>query len=104
MRNNKKSDIDASRMAVERNYNVTATFIEAMPVSECYEGKIVWEGSVYVFKIEGHPKAVKCYAWPSLTKEGKKRYYTVLHIPPIDSPDKAVKASIIYDHKTGYLK
>jgi hypothetical protein len=29
------------------------------------------------------------------------RYYTVLKIPPIDSPEKAVRASIVHDHKAG---
>jgi hypothetical protein len=28
----------------------------------------------------------------------------VLHVPPIDSPEKAVRASIVYDHKAGKLK
>ena len=31
-------------------------------------------------------------------------YYAVLHIPLIDSPEKAVRASIVHDHKAGKLK
>jgi hypothetical protein len=63
------------------------------------------EGIVYIFDIEGHSKAKQCFAWASLIEGSKKyRYYAVLSIPPIDSPQKAVRASIVQDHRTGKLK
>jgi len=57
--------------------------------------------TLLVFIIKGHPQADKCYAWSSpIEGSTKRRYYAVLHIPPIDSPEKAVRASIVHDHKS----
>jgi hypothetical protein len=87
---------------VERLHNCTASYIEDVAVVEQFGSKKVWEGIVHVFKIEGHDKANKCYAWASPIEGSKKyRYYAVLHIPPVDSPQKAVRASIVKDHKDG---
>lgn len=82
-------------------HKCVATFREAVPISEQFEGQTVWEGSVQVFDIEGHPDATTCYAWSSPIECSKKRkYYAVLGIPPVDSPEKAVRASIVQDYKT----
>jgi hypothetical protein len=41
-----------------------------------------------------------------ITIEGstKRRYYAVLHIPPVDSPEKAVRATIVQDARTSKIK
>jgi hypothetical protein len=85
---------------VERLHNCTAQFIEVAPVLESFQGKTVWEGTVFVFEIKGHPQANRCYAWSSpIEGSTKRRYYAVLHIPPVDSPEKAVRASIVHNYK-----
>jgi hypothetical protein len=69
-------------------------------VVELFQGKRVWEGIVFIFDLEGHPKATRAYAWSSpIEGSTKRRYYAVLHIPPVDSPEKAVRASIVRDSK-----
>jgi hypothetical protein len=74
----------------------------SVPVSETFQGKIVWQGMVHVFDLMGHPKATKCYAWSSFIEGSKKRrFYAVLNILPVDSPQKAVRASIVRDFKSG---
>jgi hypothetical protein len=74
-------------------------------VVEKFGEKTIWNGVVSVFRLEGHPKAEKCYAWSSpIEGSTKRRYYAVLHIPRIDSPEKAVRATIVHDHKAGKLK
>jgi hypothetical protein len=62
-------------------------------------------GIVSVFRLKDHLQADKCYVWSSPI-EGctKRRYYAVLHIPPVDSPEKAVRASIVHDHKERKFK
>jgi len=71
-----------------------------VPVKEEFEGQIAWEGSVLIFNLTGHPEADKCYAWSSPIEGSKKRkFYAVLHVPPVDSPKKAVRASIIQDYR-----
>jgi hypothetical protein len=94
-------DEDLKR-AIERLHHCQASFLEDVVVIEKFGEKTVWQGIVSVFGIKGHPQAAKCYAWSSPIEEStKRRYYAVLHIPPIDSPEKAVRASIVHDHKSG---
>jgi hypothetical protein len=73
-----------------------------MAMVEMFGEETVWGGVVSVFLIKGHPQTDKCYAWSSpIEGSTKRRYYAVLHIPPIDSPEKAVRASIVHAHKKG---
>lgn len=81
-------------------HKCVATFSEAVPVSEQFEGQTVWEGTVHIFDIEGHPATTTCYAWSAPIEGSEKRkYYAVLKLPPIDSPEKAVRAAIVSDYK-----
>lgn len=93
------------RQAVERLNNWKASHIKDITVIEKFGEKTVWSGVVSVFKIEGNPQADKCYAWSSpIEGSTKRRYYAMLHTPPIGSPETAVRASIVHDHKAGKLK
>jgi hypothetical protein len=88
------------KTAVERLHNCTASFMEDVVVVEKFGKETVWSGTVSVYELKGHPKATKAYAWSSpLEGSTKRRYYAVLHIPPVDSPEKAVRASIVGDSK-----
>ena len=87
---------------VERLLDCTASFVEDVVIFEKFGDKTIWSGTVSVFQIEGHPKATRAYAWSSpIEGSTKRRYYAVLHIPPVDSPEKAVRASIVRDSKSG---
>lgn len=87
------------KTAVEHLHNCIASFIEDVVVVEKFGDKTVWQGTVSVFNIKGHPQATKAYAWSSPIEEStKRRYYAVLHVPPVDSPEKAVRASIVKDY------
>jgi hypothetical protein len=60
-------------------------------VREAFEGQLVWEGVVHVFELKGHPTATSAYAWSSpIEGSTKRRFYAVLHVPPISSPADAV--------------
>jgi hypothetical protein len=58
-----------------------------------FRGEVAWDGIVETFDIEGHSKAKRCYAW-SFLENGEPQYTTVLEIPPVDSPQSAVKVAI----------
>ncbi|MCA1624999.1 MAG: hypothetical protein LC778_14605 [Acidobacteria bacterium] len=58
----------------------------------------MWQGDVEVFTIRGHPKANRAYAWAHETDKGK-RYVAVLELPPVDSPQNAVRAAIVEEAK-----
>ena len=89
------------KTAVEHLHGCKAFFIEDVVVVEKFGDKTAWSGTVSVYALEGHPKATRAYAWSSpIEGSTKRRYYAVLHIPPVDSPEKAVRASIVRDRKT----
>jgi len=72
-----------------------------VPVKETFGGKTVWEGVVHVFDLEGNEKANRTYAWSSpIEGSEKRRFFAVLHIPPITSPVEAVSAAIVAEHKS----
>ena len=79
-----------------------ATLAQSIPVRETFEGKTVWEGVVHVFDLTGHPTATRAYAWSSpIERSTKRRFFAVLHQPPVDSPQAAVRAAIVAEHRDG---
>ena len=87
--------------AVENLHNCKAKFKQIVRVVEQFEGKQVWQGDVHIFDIEDHPKAKLCYAWSSpIDGSDKRKFYAVLHLPPVESPADAVRASIIQEYKS----
>jgi hypothetical protein len=86
--------IEQLREAVEVMHKVKAQHEKSVPVVEMFGDKTVWEGVVESFVITGHPKAKRCYAWGFLEGE-EPRYVTALEIPPVDSPQTAVRAAIV---------
>jgi arginine utilization protein RocB len=88
------------KQAVESQHGCTAELVQAVPVKETFGGKAVWEGIVHVFKIYGHPKAHQAYAWSSpIEGSDKRRFFVVLHVPPITSPVEAVRAAIVAENR-----
>jgi hypothetical protein len=95
-------DVDAKQLkqAVESQHGCTATLAQSVPVKETFGGKTVWEGIVHVFKIHGHPQASQAYAWSSpIEGSDKRRFFAVLHVPPITSPVEAVRAAIVAEQR-----
>ena len=62
-------------------------------VEEKFEGKMVWDGIVEVFRLIGHQKANYAYAW-TYRDDNQNKTAVVLKIPPVDSPQTAVKVVI----------
>jgi len=89
--------IDELKDVIRKLHGSFATHIETVPITESHEGKTVWEGEVEVFQLHDHPKTDRVYAWRPETDdpENPQRTVTVLHVPPITSPRKAVQASIV---------
>ena len=86
---------------IHRLHDAHATHVESVPVTERFQGKTIWDGIVEVFTLKGHPKAEKVYAWVHHTDDPAhpKRHVTVLHIPPVVSPQTAVQAAIVQEFK-----
>ena len=85
----------------EKAFNRQAEFDRVERVIESYQGKIVWDGLVYAYRLIDHPSAACAYAWSSpIEGRTERRFFAVLHIPPIASPIAAVRAAVVAEHKS----
>ena len=57
------------------------------------EGRVAWQGTVEVFDLLCHEKAKRAYAW-QYYDSGQTKTVAILEIPPVDSPESAVKVAI----------
>jgi hypothetical protein len=94
-------EADQLQKAIEGQYRCSAQLVESVPIKDWHDGDVVWEGVVHVFDLEGHPTASRAYAWSSPIEEttDKRRFFAVLHQPPVTSPSAAVRAAIIAEHR-----
>lgn len=100
LRTTNMSDSDDVKRSVELQHHCSAKIAQSVPVKEMHEEVTVWEGVVHVFDLEGHSKATRAYAWSSpIEGSTKRRFFAVLHIPPIMSPEDAVRAAIVAEHR-----
>jgi hypothetical protein len=79
--------------AIRAIHGCDSHHLESVPVREVFNNLVAWEGVVEVFDLIDHPKAKRCYAW-SYEDGDKIRSVTVLELPPVDSPETAVKVAI----------
>ena len=79
-----------------------ATHRQTVPVKEVFRGKVIWDGEVEIFDLCGHAKAKHCYAWgyPNKKEPDKLDVVAVLEIPPVVSPETAVRAAVTVYAKT----
>ena len=94
--------IEELRKAVERMHGCSASWLESELVQDKFQRKTVWNGIVQVFELSGHPSATRCYAWSSpIEGSEKRRFFAVLHQPPVSSALDAVRAAIVQEHRQG---
>lgn len=87
--------------AVERQHGGKAVFVESVPVVETFNGKTVWDGTVAIFDLVGNARSTRAYAWSSpIEGSANRRFYAVLHMGGIRSPQDAVRAAIVAEHRT----
>ena len=92
--------VDEIKEIIKKLHHCEATYLETVPVKETFKNQTVWEGKVEVFSLTNHPKTNKCYAWQYIDDQGDQQFVTVLEIPPVNSPLKAVQAAIVSENKT----
>lgn len=91
--------LEELQQVIHRLHGVHSTHVQSVPVTERFQGKVIWDGIVEVFELHGHPKATHAYAWTHDTDdpENPKRNITVLKIPPAVSPETAVRVAIMQE-------
>jgi len=82
--------IDGFRHAIRKMHGSESQLVDRQRIHEIFEGETVWQGEVLIFDLLGNQLATRCYAW-----ERDGQVTAVLHTGPIDSPLKAVQASIL---------
>jgi hypothetical protein len=87
--------IDGFRHAIRKMHGSECQLVGRQYVHEIFEGETVWQGEVLIFDLLGNQMATRCYAW-----ELDGQVTALLHSGPIDSPLKAVQASIMADEET----
>jgi hypothetical protein len=86
--------------AIRKLHGCEAEHVETVPVTETFQGQTVWQGEVEVFDLLACPHASRAYAWAHETEDAdKRRHITVLHVPPVVSPQTAVRAAIIQQYR-----
>lgn len=84
---------------MESQHGGTATFVQSVPIHEEHAGQTVWDGTVAVFDLSGHPRAKRAYAWSYERPDGKRRFMAVLHAGPVTGPREAVRAAIVAESR-----
>jgi hypothetical protein len=83
------------QFAIKQMHACESDHVSTVPVRESFNGAIVWEGEVEVFRLRGHPDADTCYAWAYQDDNGRTQYTAVLKLPPVKTPQDAVRAAIV---------
>jgi hypothetical protein len=97
------AEIEAYQLkkAVENMHGGTAKLVQSVPIKEKFRKDTVWEGVVHIFDLAGNPQATRAYAWSSPVEgDTMRRFFAVLHIPPITSPIEAVRAAIVAEYRS----
>ena len=86
-------DVRRLQTVIQQRYGCQSKHVATIPSTEQCNGKILWQGEVQIFNLQGHGTAQRCYGWTSRHNDGKEDY-VVRQVPPVDSPRSAVRACI----------
>jgi hypothetical protein len=87
------------RGEIEQKHKCEAVHHESVYVHQMLYGETVWKGQIEIFDLTGHARATKCYAWAYRERDKQRTMslITVLAGHNTDSPEKAVRAAILFD-------
>ena len=88
------SEIERLQQAIRELHGFKSTHLRSVPVNETFEGT-VWNGTVEIFQVHGHPRAGFAYAWSCEDDDDKKRYVAILGLALVNSALDAVRAYIV---------
>jgi hypothetical protein len=91
--------IERLQMVIRQLHKCDAEHFGSQPVKEVFQGETIWDGTVEVFTVTGHPRAKRAFAWSQDQGTPQERFTAVLEIPPVKSALDAVRVSIIADAK-----
>jgi hypothetical protein len=80
--------------AVVKRHGCATKHLATDLVEEVIQGKGRWRGTIATFALHRHPHAPRCYAWGNPASGGGWDIVTVLAIPPVASPETALRAAL----------
>ena len=86
-------EITKLKDAIRATHGCESLHVESVAVKEVFGGQSASETKVEVFDVVGHRQAKRAYAWSDRDGDQNKTF-VVLEIPPVDSPESAVKVAI----------
>lgn len=90
------SELRRLRKSIRDLYRLKATHLLSESVHETFPGQTVWDGTVGVFAVCGHPTAREPFAWSHESDTGGRRFVAVvLGVPPVTSARAAVRAATV---------
>jgi hypothetical protein len=97
--------IERLKQVIFHLHKADSRHLESVPVEEVFQGQTVWRGVVEVFALVAHPKANRAYAWSHRAgrDESDERFVAVLELPPVTSPQTAVKVALASEIKSKRL-
>lgn len=54
---------------------------------------------MHVLDLAGHPKVIRAFAWSNERDDGKRRVIAVELVPPINTPQDAVRAAAVVEQR-----
>ena len=91
------TEIEQLQQAIRDLHGFKSSHHKSVVVNEMYHGSPLWNGTVEVFQIHGHPRAGFAYAWSYEDDEHRPQYVAVLGIAPVNSAEDAVRAYVVAD-------
>jgi hypothetical protein len=83
------------KYAIRATFQCNAIHLETYEVVEVFQGKVVWEGNVELFKLYRAHYGQGCFAWGYFDDKGEWEAIVVLQKPPIRTAEDAVRAAIV---------
>ena len=94
------NDLRAIQELIRKQHGCDSLHVQSVPVAEKAPGGAIWSGDVEVFELLGHAKARRCYVVRQINERGGRQYLTVLKLPPVDSPQRAVQTALAESRKS----
>src|SRR6476620_4509505 len=93
--------IEAMHIAIRQVHRCFCKHVESALVVLRIDGETVWDGTVEIFDLIGHPKAKRAYAWTHQSG-GQNTTVAVLELPPVYSPQTAIAAALAAEGRQEY--
>ncbi len=91
--------LEEIKHAIKQLHGCESVHVATTAVKEVFKGQTAWEGEVETFTLQNHTRAKRAYAWGYSNGLGGLEVVAVLEIPPVESPQTAVKAAIVAQAK-----